>query len=166
MFEAISASPYMIIATGLRDVGKEELFKICEILSGDLECMAEKLRQLHKYSPHTVNLEKQDRSRNCDHFREDLCKCYLPESLNQCWYMEKLDKERENDRNRPEYVLWRNNVFKRDDYTCQDCGQKGGELNAHHIKSYKDYPKLRLILRNGITLCVICHRKRHERLVP
>jgi len=64
-------------------------------------------------------------------------------------------------RNSPEYNAWRKSVFKRDEYTCQDCGQVGGELNAHHIKSFKRYPKLRLKQDNGITLCVSCHRKRH-----
>ena len=165
IFEAITGSPYMIIAPGFRDVGRDELSEICKVLSGDTDGMAEKLCQLYKYAPETINLDKQDRVGNCDYFSEDLCKCYLPDSLNQCWYKELLEQKRENDRNRPEYILWRNDVFKRDDYTCQDCSQRGGELNSHHIKSYAGYPKLRLILRNGITLCITCHRKRHKKLV-
>lgn len=61
------------------------------------------------------------------------------------------------------YVEWRNKVFKRDDYTCQKCGQRGGELNAHHIKSFKDYPKLRHMISNGITLCYMCHKEQHRK---
>ena len=38
------------------------------------------------------------------------------------------------DRNAPEYKLWRLSVLERDDFTCQECKERGGRLNAHHIK--------------------------------
>lgn len=63
------------------------------------------------------------------------------------------------DRECKEYKRWRIAVFSRDNYTCQKCGQVGGTLNAHHIKSYKNYPKLRYSLKNGLTLCEKCHRE-------
>lgn len=57
-----------------------------------------------------------------------------------------------------EYKFWRDSVYKRDKYTCQICGDnKGGNLNANHIKRFSDYPKLRLDVNNGITLCKECH---------
>lgn len=55
------------------------------------------------------------------------------------------------------YRKWRISVFERDDYTCQICGQKGGELNADHIKPFALFPELRLDVRNGRTLCQECH---------
>jgi hypothetical protein len=54
---------------------------------------------------------------------------------------------------------WRTAVFERDRYTCQDCGQTGGRLQAHHIEAYKARPDLRHVLSNGMTLCIPCHKK-------
>ena len=67
--------------------------------------------------------------------------------------------ERHTLMNRREYVLWRIAVFTRDDYTCQNCNVRGGELNADHIKPWALYPELRYAIDNGRTLCVNCHRQ-------
>lgn len=83
-----------------------------------------------------------------------------------------------------EYNNWRTEVFKRDCYTCQDCGQKGKRLHCHHIISfakllnkflnkYKQFSSIedketlvRLAITyepfweisNGQTLCKDCHK--------
>ena len=58
-----------------------------------------------------------------------------------------------------EYKLWRTAVFERDNYTCIWCGDnKGGNLEADHIKPWCDYPELRFAIDNGRTLCKTCHR--------
>jgi hypothetical protein len=62
-------------------------------------------------------------------------------------------------RNSVEYRDWRIAVFERDNYTCQDCGSRGVTLQADHIKSFAYYPELRLVIENGRTLCVPCHKK-------
>lgn len=67
------------------------------------------------------------------------------------------------ERNNLKLKEWRRKIFKRDNYTCQVCKARNGNghtvyLEAHHIKSWAKYPKLRYILKNGITLCKSCHK--------
>jgi len=84
-----------------------------------------------------------------------------------------------------EYKEWRKQVFERDNYTCQECKQYGGDLEAHHKKKFSiifqeflqiynqfspiedkeslvrfaiNY-KLFWDVSNGQTLCKGCHNK-------
>lgn len=57
-----------------------------------------------------------------------------------------------------EYRLWRESVFKRDDWTCVWCKIKGKRLNADHIKPFSLFPELRFAIDNGRTLCEECHK--------
>lgn len=68
---------------------------------------------------------------------------------------------------------WKKCVFERDNWTCVVCNERGGKLNADHIKSFALIMKENKIssmqnaldckelwkLSNGRTLCVPCHRK-------
>ena len=42
-----------------------------------------------------------------------------------------------------DFRVWREAVFARDDYTCQECGERGGRLHPHHIKRFSEHPELR-----------------------
>ena len=58
------------------------------------------------------------------------------------------------------YKKWRLAVFQRDKFKCVWCGyDKGRILEADHIKSWKNYPKLRYKVSNGRALCRPCHIK-------
>lgn len=60
-----------------------------------------------------------------------------------------------------EYKLWREAVFKRDNFTCVWCGEKdsvSGKLEADHIKPFSMFPALRFAIDNGRTLCQECHK--------
>ncbi len=48
-------------------------------------------------------------------------------------------------------------VFIRDDYTCQICNERGGNLQVDHIQSWKDYVDLRFDMKNCRTLCMECN---------
>lgn len=77
-------------------------------------------------------------------------------------YKDGKSKERHGLRYIAEYKRWRFDVYARDEFTCQECGDnKGGNLHAHHIKSFADYPELRFEVSNGITLCKDCHETLH-----
>lgn len=58
-----------------------------------------------------------------------------------------------------EYKLWRETVFKRDNFTCVWCGTKKSPFNADHIKPFRFFPELRFAIDNGRTLCIPCHKK-------
>lgn len=79
------------------------------------------------------------------------------------WNPNLTDEERERKRQYTEYGEWRSEVYKRDDYTCQCCGDnKGGNLIAHHLDGW-DWNKIdRFNVDNGITLCEICHSDFHN----
>ncbi|HWN95713.1 MAG TPA: HNH endonuclease [Methylomirabilota bacterium] len=67
-----------------------------------------------------------------------------------------------NDRRSHLYPKWREAVFQRDGYRCQKCGDdRGGNLRAHHLKSFAEHPELRFEISNGITLCHTCHELEH-----
>ena len=72
------------------------------------------------------------------------------------------------------YRLWRSDVYTRDEFTCRECGDnKGGNLEAHHIKALsviifenniktlEDALNCEEVwnINNGQTLCKDCHQK-------
>ncbi len=73
-----------------------------------------------------------------------------------------------------EYCVWREKILKRDNYTCQTCFKRGGQLNVDHfpidfyilkeiyqIKSLEQALSCRELwdINNGRTLCIPCHKK-------
>ncbi len=56
---------------------------------------------------------------------------------------------------------WRQTVLSRDGFKCQSC-QKETELHVHHILAWSEFPSMRIVTGNGITLCKTCHREVHS----
>ncbi len=61
-----------------------------------------------------------------------------------------------------EYQKWSSLIKSRDCYTCQVCGRRGGHLHAHHMNAWNAFPQERYNLKNGVTLCFLCHEKFHQ----
>ncbi len=71
-------------------------------------------------------------------------------------------KDRSDRRLLPENKEWAIIIKKRDNFICQRCQERGGELESHHILAYSRYPEARNDIDNGVTLCKPCHREFHK----
>ena len=106
--------------------------------------------------------EVEVRAKNLKVGETNSCGCYQKQRTSETNYNPNLtDEERVIKRNFPEYRQWRKAVFERDNYTCQMCFQRGGELQAHHLNSWASNKELRFDLDNGLTLCEECHTDLH-----
>lgn len=94
-----------------------------------------------------------EESHNWGRVREDML------GANNKMWKGGLSKWRQKDH---KHIEWRTKVFKRDNYACQKCKKRGVALEAHHIKSWSEYPELRYVVSNGISLCVKCHSEVDE----
>ena len=90
-----------------------------------------------------------------------------------------------------EYNNWRKEIFKRDNYTCQECAKRGFHLHAHHdkikygqllhefLQEYDQFSPIedketliKLAIKwksfwntdNGKTLCEDCHKEKHSNM--
>lgn len=94
---------------------------------------------------------------------------------------ERISKSHDLLRKEKKYKGWQSDIFKRDNWTCQNCGRRskaGGriELNAHHVIEFAQILKENNIktikqayqckelwnLENGVTLCDECHKIVHR----
>jgi DNA-directed RNA polymerase subunit RPC12/RpoP len=57
---------------------------------------------------------------------------------------------------------WRNEIFKRDNYTCILSGQYGGKLNAHHLNGYNWDTENQFNIDNGVTVSYYVHNLFHK----
>ena len=110
---------------------------------------------------------KSTKRKYCSEICDDLHRRELLKGQNSHFWKGGKTKLNTLERNRAKYAAWRDKVFQRDNYICQDCGLQSGQghkifLQAHHIKPFAQYPKLRYVVSNGITLCKNCHLLRHS----
>jgi len=70
--------------------------------------------------------------------------------------------ENEKERKNIAYYEWRRQVFGRDHFRCRIC-TASGFMNAHHILPFRNHTELRTDVKNGITVCLDCHKIMHKR---
>ena len=79
-----------------------------------------------------------------------------------------------NDKSKVKYSSWRKSIFGLNKakkgggrhYVCEKCNKRRKTtqyLHAHHIKSWKKFPKDRYDRNNGIVMCISCHTKFHRK---
>ena len=145
-----------------------------------LEKSKKKMRENHNYSFHKSHSKKTK-----DKISESLTNRKLSESHRNNLRGEKNHRWKGgimplNHRIRAlrEFSEWRFNVFKRDNFTCQNCKEKLKKLNAHHIKLFsyllKEYNIQTIeqaincaelwFVSNGITYCEECHKEIHKNI--
>ena len=78
------------------------------------------------------------------------------------WKFDKTDEERVLQRSYDEYRIFTKSVLVRDNYTCQCCGKRGGDMIVHHLYGYAGFPEFRIDQTQAITLCKNCHRAFHN----
>jgi hypothetical protein len=72
----------------------------------------------------------------------------------KAWYKKQLET--------PEWKAKRSEIYRRDNYSCVDCGSRGVTINCHHnhyVRGKKpwEYPSYALE-----TVCDMCHERRHK----
>jgi hypothetical protein len=102
---------------------------------------------------------------NCDNCNSkiDKPKSHINENNNFCdesCYYEYLSCNDERNSNKAKE--WRNEIRNRDNWTCQDCGERREQIEAHHIEKWEENEELRFCIDNGVSLCLECHYLRHE----
>jgi hypothetical protein len=129
---------------------KEHLRKISEALKGKKASLETRLKM-------SKNRKGKKKSPRSEIYRKHISESKMGEKNN--WWRGGLTPINKAIRKSFEYKKWRKAVFERDNYTCIWCGQRGGEIQADHIKPFSLFPELRFVVANGRTLCRFCHLK-------
>jgi len=89
---------------------------------------------------------------------------------NYGWISDRTQLKKSEDRRTTAYSEWAIIVKERDGWKCRiadaHCNKK---MIAHHILDWINYPELRYIINNGITLCAFHHprgREKEKRMIP
>jgi len=90
--------------------------------------------------------------------------------LHPKWIKDRNLLKKEFGRRSSAYKNWKKQIEKRDNSKCRIDNQEcKGRIESHHIFNWIDYPELRFIINNGITLCHFHHPRKWEeekRMIP
>ena len=86
--------------------------------------------------------------------------------ISENWQPNGWEKWQSNDDDRPPSHEWkkiRNDVFVRDDFTCQYCGSRGVKLECDHVHPVSKGGGHDL--DNLVTACFSCNRSKHDKTI-
>lgn len=66
----------------------------------------------------------------------------------------------------PRWQRRRLQIFERDGWVCQECGNGGQELQVHHTVYVAGAAPWEVPTQTLVTLCVTCHRKKRKKPHP
>lgn len=69
-------------------------------------------------------------------------------------------KNEYNERDNEKYTNWRADIIVRDRHKCILCGIRDF-IHVHHIVRWIDDESLRYDIKNGVCLCIACHKLNH-----
>jgi hypothetical protein len=128
-----------------------------------------KKKNLERYHANKIKYKEQAKKYYLEHKeqRKKQAKQWRNKNkIKQLKYIQKRVKLKQNinqlERNSWSYYIWRQLIYKKDNWTCQICKTNKCKVYAHHIKPWKDYLELRFNTDNGITVCKNCHTKIHN----
>lgn len=157
-------------------VSKEHKKKISETQRGKKKSNETKLRisfatKVKKKPPRSLEHCKKISERQKERFKKGILNIGAKGEKNLFWIKDrtKLKTSERKDLD-VQYKNWRKEVKDRDNWNCRlssnDCK---GRLESHHIFNWIDYPELRYVINNGITLCAFHHprgREEEKRMIP
>jgi len=73
-----------------------------------------------------------------------------------------LNGDWRNDYKTQEWQRLSTAALERDHWTCADCGDRHEYVQAHHVVYPKGKRAYECSLENLVTLCVNCHKQRHD----
>lgn len=171
--EAFNPITLKNLKTGLgKGMPKTKFILDCEWCGNEIERLPSKLKGYNHYfcSRHCKSKWIGNKLANDENYKQLMSKITLkngnipPLQKGENHYNWKGGITQENSLIRASrvYKNWRIQVFRNDDFICQICGERGHNLNAHHIYPMNKYPDDYLDEQNGITLCVPCHDYVHS----
>lgn len=75
-------------------------------------------------------------------------------------FLKSKNNKNQSGRKSDQYKIWEKAVVKRDRYRCVLC-QSGKHINIHHIIRWVDNEEKHYDEKNGVTLCLKCHKEWH-----
>ena len=97
-------------------------------------------------------------------------KMSIAHSGENAWNWKGNLRKKNDERNDPAYVYWAKTVKLRDGWKCSFSNDMcSGNIIAHHILPWRDYPEERYNVNNGISVCNYHHprkRSEEEKLIP